>query len=723
MAVVIMIGIFTTLPVTVNAQEVDFAEDGANLELAEVGFSIRTSYPGTDNYYYVPRSAANPFAVDSNGGNCTWYAWGRVYEASGSYPNLPKGNANTWYGSASCAKGSSPRPGAVICGNAGDYGHVAFVEKVYADGVHFDYSESNWGGARFNYKEYKTTASFGGFQGFLYPFDGGNNEPDYTTTNILSGVYVIHSARDDNMVLDIEGNSTDNDANIQLYKKENTDVQKFRIIRYGDYYCIKSIYNGRWFDLKTPIGDNSNVKLYYENTNDENDWQFIDAGDGYFYIRNRTGYYLDLQGDRAVNNANIQVYHYVGTASQKWRLEDVTKYVNAGGVCKIRSAYNDNMCLDIAGNSKENKANIQLYENTNDDVQKFRIYKDGNFTCFKSLYSNKWLDISLPIENNANVQLWEDNDEEEQKWIFEDAGNGYVYIQSKTGFYLDLQYDQAVNRANIQIYNFVGTDSQRWRIEDLTQHVNVAEDIYTIHSARDDNMVLDIQGNSKENRANIQLFQNVNTDVQRFRVVKYGNYYCIKSVYADKWLDIQTPFNNNSNVQLWESNNSDEQYWIFEDAGNGYVYIRSKLGYYLDLQGDVAENRANIQIYNFVGTKSQKWRLERYTESTEPPTTPPTEPPTNPPTEPPTNPPTTPPTEPPTAAVIKLGDVDGDDEVTIIDATCIQRKLASIATAKFVEAAADADEDGELSILDATAIQRWLAQLPSNVNIGKPSIT
>lgn len=67
-----------------------------------------------------------------------------------------------------------------------------------------------------------------------------------------------------------------------------------------------------------------------------------------------------------------------------------------------------------------------------------------------------------------------------------------------------------------------------------------------------------------------------------------------------------------------------------------------------------------------------------------------------------------------------LGDVDGDGEVTIIDATCIQRKLANIATAKYIEAAADTDEDGELTIIDATVIQRWLAQLPTNENIGKP---
>lgn len=66
-----------------------------------------------------------------------------------------------------------------------------------------------------------------------------------------------------------------------------------------------------------------------------------------------------------------------------------------------------------------------------------------------------------------------------------------------------------------------------------------------------------------------------------------------------------------------------------------------------------------------------------------------------------------------------LGDVDGDEEVTIIDATAIQRHLASIPTASYNEKTADADEDGEVTIIDATAIQRYLAQLPSNENIGK----
>ncbi len=70
---------------------------------------------------------------------------------------------------------------------------------------------------------------------------------------------------------------------------------------------------------------------------------------------------------------------------------------------------------------------------------------------------------------------------------------------------------------------------------------------------------------------------------------------------------------------------------------------------------------------------------------------------------------------------ILTGDVDGDGEVTIIDATYIQRHLASIPI-PFVlnEVIADTDEDGSVTILDATFIQRWFASLPSNENIGKP---
>lgn len=67
-----------------------------------------------------------------------------------------------------------------------------------------------------------------------------------------------------------------------------------------------------------------------------------------------------------------------------------------------------------------------------------------------------------------------------------------------------------------------------------------------------------------------------------------------------------------------------------------------------------------------------------------------------------------------------IGDVDGDSAVTIIDATYIQRKLASIPIPfEINDKVADTDGDGSITIIDATMIQRYLASLPYDGRIGE----
>lgn len=93
----------------------------------------------------------------------------------------------------------------------------------------------------------------------------------------------------------------------------------------------------------------------------------------------------------------------------------------------------------------------------------------------------------------------------------------------------------------------------------------------------------------------------------------------------------------------------------------------------------------------------------------------PTEPPTQKPTPKPTEPPTQPPTQPPTVygQGKLMGDADDDDNVTIFDATRIQRVLADLAKkTEFYDVVGDVDQDKDVTILDATAIQRYLASLP-----------
>lgn len=60
------------------------------------------------------------------------------------------------------------------------------------------------------------------------------------------------------------------------------------------------------------------------------------------------------------------------------------------------------------------------------------------------------------------------------------------------------------------------------------------------------------------------------------------------------------------------------------------------------------------------------------------------------------------------AASVLVGDVDGDGEVALPDATAIQRYLARLYNPSFSEKAADADGDGEITILDVNVILRNL---------------
>ena len=72
-------------------------------------------------------------------------------------------------------------------------------------------------------------------------------------------------------------------------------------------------------------------------------------------------------------------------------------------------------------------------------------------------------------------------------------------------------------------------------------------------------------------------------------------------------------------------------------------------------------------------------------------------------------------------APMKIGDADYDYQITINDATRIQRYLAGFQrpdqwyTDELYEAICDADGDGRVTILDATCIQRHLAALPNRL--------
>lgn len=129
-------------------------------------------YYSDDNLFYKIKLSP-PFSSGGKPikGNCTWYAWGRAWEITGSKPTEAGfiGNAYEWWDankkSGKYKYGSEPRVGAIAVWksnlpNSDGCGHVAVVEKIENNKIYI--SESMWHGVTFKYREiYETSYLYG----------------------------------------------------------------------------------------------------------------------------------------------------------------------------------------------------------------------------------------------------------------------------------------------------------------------------------------------------------------------------------------------------------------------------------------------------------------------------------------------------------------------------------------------------------------------------------
>ena len=171
-----------------TAQYIRLAEEQAPQQAGSVSSSlatVRSTAPAKDNTYYYNNANifyasgySPPFSYKEQRiyGNCTWYAWGRLYELTGQKPgggtNVFSSNAHTWWDrnieQGMYSYGSEPRPGAIAVWGTeypGGLGHVAIVEKIENGVVYL--SESGWISLEFRYTDTSQHPAKG-FKGYIY---------------------------------------------------------------------------------------------------------------------------------------------------------------------------------------------------------------------------------------------------------------------------------------------------------------------------------------------------------------------------------------------------------------------------------------------------------------------------------------------------------------------------------------------------------------------------
>ena len=148
-------------------------------------------------------------------------------------------------------------------------------------------------------------------------------ENDYLST-VPEGIYALAPQHAEDMRLDVNGASFEDNANLQLYQDSGSGAQRFRLTPQPDgTYIITNFNSDKVLDVENGSWiSNTNVRQMSLSGESAQKWYLSDAGDGYYYIRPcvNPGLCLEVGGAATANNSNVKTFMIHNNSAQKWRL-------------------------------------------------------------------------------------------------------------------------------------------------------------------------------------------------------------------------------------------------------------------------------------------------------------------------------------------------------------------------------------------------------------------
>lgn len=142
----------------------------------------------------------------------------------------------------------------------------------------------------------------------------------------------------------------------------------------------------------------------------------------------------------------------------------VTQEIQQGQVYTLSNVHADR-CLDVAGRSTENGANIQLWDCHDGQNQQFVFEPAASgYSVIRSVHSQKCLDVwAWSSEPGANIAQYDCHGGENQQFAVQDVSNGVVRIVSRlSGQALDAWEWGAENGTNIAQWHVTGGENQHF---------------------------------------------------------------------------------------------------------------------------------------------------------------------------------------------------------------------------------------------------------------------
>lgn len=309
-----------------------------------------------------------------------------------------------------------------------------------------------------------------------------NNLAAQNKNTLADGVYEICSVKNSNYALDVNSASTSNGANVQLYLRNGTQAQAFKVSHDSQgFVTFTNINSGKVIDLDGAITKNGrNIHQYASNGTRAQKWIVQQSGSGYSIVSAiDTSFALDIRNGFVYSGSNIQLYKSNNTAAQQWTFN---KYVTERERCDSYASQNKGRmpdgvyyiknqnvgyALDVADGSLYGGANVQLYSLNRTNAQKWKITHDSTgYVSFQNVGSGMYLTAS-GSGGTANVYQQRQTNDYNQKWIvmFDNNQNLRIVSALNSTMVLDVKDGKIRRCSNIQLYASNNSNAQKWVFE------------------------------------------------------------------------------------------------------------------------------------------------------------------------------------------------------------------------------------------------------------------
>ena len=221
----------------------------------------------------------------------------------------------------------------------------------------------------------------------------------------LNEYYYIASALDNNMVLDVAGGSSKDGTNIQLYKRNGTNAQLFKIIEseVSGYYYIVNKGSGKVLDVQGGnTASQTNVQLYTRNNTQAQHWKLYKAYNSNENVSfmARCGKFLDVSGGNTENGTNIWIYDGNNTKAQAFKL---IPYVDTTYVTKTLTFDSFDTWQSEFEKVRQSVVSIDGGLRTNPSGN---TYYSGSIIVGMEILVTKSIRVKYPLPGPGNPYTW-----------------------------------------------------------------------------------------------------------------------------------------------------------------------------------------------------------------------------------------------------------------------------------------------------------------------------